>query len=72
MIDYYEYASQMTMVCDICEYTDEVEGDWDACIKELKQKGWASYKKEDSNEWMHKCPTCVKGPSAEEDFTCGN
>lgn len=67
MIDYNNLLAQMNIVCEFCDNEDEYDGSFDDCFEHFKEEGWKTYKNE-YDAWIHKCPDCVKGPSAEEDF----
>ena len=70
-IDYSGDFKDMLVECDFCVPSEELdlEGDWQECMDELKQLGWKNFKDASRlGEWSQKCPACVKGPTATEDF----
>jgi len=71
MIDHLTDDSGMLVYCDFCVPAEEVEleGSWYECMGKLKRLGWKNFKSK-RGEWFQKCPACVKGPTAKEDFVC--
>ena len=69
MIDHSKELDVGTVVCDFCVPPEEIDlnGNWHECIDKLKQLGWTNFK-DKVGDWYQKCPSCAKGPTAEEDF----
>lgn len=70
MLDFDNALEEGLFSCDFCKGASTMEqyyGSFSEVVAEAKKKGWKIFK-DASGEWMHKCPDCVKGPSAQEDF----
>jgi len=55
-------GGRITFQCDSCldEYESEDGQEFMDAWNDAKNTGWRSYKDDLTDEWVHKCPRCMK------------
>lgn len=48
------------LICDECEEDWISRDHFSQAIRDAKLEGWLITKDEDTDEWTHLCPSCVK------------
>ena len=51
---------EVMLVCDECGDGSEPDGNFKDMLAEAKDAGWLIQKDEDTDEFTHLCPSCVK------------
>ena len=58
MLDYDNDYQIGIFYCDSCDNEQEIEGDFQDVVAEIKRFGWRIRKEKD--EWCHYCPVCIE------------
>lgn len=54
-----QYGEAM-LICDECGDESDSDKNFNEMLSQAKRDGWLITKDEDTDEWTHLCPSCVK------------